>query len=241
MSRSTRGEVSSEARTLLALAAVAIAGGVTFSVLIPRAGVTRQTLLDAGFESAQRVVVVCEERLGKGAVKRLRREFGANAMRARQRYAEVARVGLCARSQGVGNCLRPDGGVFAAVTGGDIVVPSLRFLARLEDGEDESEDGDIVASYLLHGTCRVEPCQDFGALCTDAFAFKLTSQRCALPRCRNDAGDWDESVEPDCRLRLDDGGTRWNGCNVIPRAKAVGTECMPSSCTVVSGEGSEWL
>jgi hypothetical protein len=51
-----------------------------------------------------------------------------------------------------------------------------------------------------------------------------------VPACTDDVGP------VDCRLRLDDGGSVWRGCNVLQRAQAVGSECLPSACGATSGE-----
>lgn len=56
----------------------------------------------------------------------------------------------------------------------------------------------------------------------------------------------DTCGEVDCRFTgpygLSDGGARWRGFNVGPREYAVGTACVPVSCSVLAGDvPQEWL
>lgn len=66
---------------------------------------------------------------------------------------------------------------------------------------------------------------------------------CVIPDCRRVTGrlGWDSSHEAvDCLgvgpLGEADGGPRWRGCSVLPRAYSTGTACVASRCTVVAGE-----
>lgn len=58
---------------------------------------------------------------------------------------------------------------------------------------------------------------------------------CVIPDCSSSDGGWDDNgPQVDCLpsgpYGLPDGGPRWGGCNVMPRAYAVGTACLPSAC-----------
>lgn len=230
-------------KSLLLAAGVATASGLSFFLWAPSRGVDRAYLLDAGVADAQRVVVVCEERIGRGLAKRLRRELGAGALRPHQRYAAVARVGFCARPDGAsGNCLRPDGGVFAAAARGDILIPSLRKTASASSLEDdEDDDGDESQAIQLDGRCDVRPCNAFGSLCSKAFGVALATPECVIPNCWTSDGGWNDSAVVNCTQRLEDGGHRYGGCNVFRASIADGGRCVPSSCTVISGEHGSLL
>lgn len=228
--------------SLVALGFATVAG-VSFSLWTIGPEASRADLIDAGLADAQRVVVVCEERIGRGLAKRLRRELGAGALRPRQRYAAVARVGFCMRpGEATGNCMRPDGGVFAAAANGDIVIPSLRRTARVEDIDgDEADDGEVAGSIPLHDRCEVRPCNAFGSLCSSAFGVTLATPECVIPDCWTSDGGWDDSAVVNCTQRLGDGGHRYGGCNVFRASIADGGRCVPSSCTVISGESGSSL
>jgi len=61
-----------------------------------------------------------------------------------------------------------------------------------------------------------------------------------LPDCREDGGYNANGGPVDCDRRTEDGGRRWFGCNVIPRAEAVGAACLDApGGTVYSGERIE--
>lgn len=63
---------------------------------------------------------------------------------------------------------------------------------------------------------------------------------CVIPDCRTllGRGDWDDSQEVDCRFvgpYSQDGGPVWRGCSVGAAEYAVGSECLPSACSVTAG------
>jgi len=70
-----------------------------------------------------------------------------------------------------------------------------------------------------------------------------------IPDGRLPDGGWlDDAPEGaiDCKFNgpygLPDGGPRWRGVNVGPREFAVGSQCLPVECSVVSGDvPQEWL
>jgi len=233
-----------ELKASLVALGFATAAGVGFALWTIDPEASRADLVDAGLVDAQRVVVVCEERIGRGLAKRLRRELGAGAMRPRQRYAAVARVGFCMRpGEATGNCLRPDGGVFAAAANGDIVVPSLRRTARVDELEaDEADDGEVAGAVPLHDRCDVRPCSAFPGLCSSAFGVTLATPECVVPNCWTSDGGWSDSAVVDCETNATmDGGWRYAGCNVIRANRSRGSACLPSSCTVISGEPGSGL
>lgn len=59
-----------------------------------------------------------------------------------------------------------------------------------------------------------------------------STSRHVIPDCR-DGGAWDDRLVVDCRMRQPDGGARWAGCNAMPRAQAVGTQCLDAPTGVV--------
>lgn len=227
-------------------AAVVFVGGVGIDAKLGRmsadAAAGSALLADAGAVEPLRAVVVCDERLSQGAVKRLERDV-PGSLRPQQKYARVARVALCA--QDAGACLQEDGGVPVALQLGDLVIPSLRRLERLEEFEEGAESIEVAASYPFASTCSVRPCADFPGLCTDIYGVRTTVPECVVPNCWREDGGWNDNAIVDCQRRVPepDGGasTHYLGCNVMPKADAVGSQCVPVSCGVVAGEPSAWL
>lgn len=64
--------------------------------------------------------------------------------------------------------------------------------------------------------------------------------RCRIPNCWTLDGGWDDSAVVDCRAfgprGTADGGPRWNGCNVLPMAEAIGAACIPTACSIYAGD-----
>lgn len=95
--------------------------------------------------------------------------------------------------------------------------------------------------------CTIDTCATFPAVCAAWDAGRpVTRVRSAskyvIPDCRGLDGGWDDSVVADCRRKgvAPDGGTRWWGCNVFPRAEAVGTQCLDAPSGIVfAGERVE--
>lgn len=55
-----------------------------------------------------------------------------------------------------------------------------------------------------------------------------------VPDCRGADGGWDDAHAPvACQRREPDGGSRWAGCNVMPRAQSVGGACLDAPTGVV--------
>jgi hypothetical protein len=93
--------------------------------------------------------------------------------------------------------------------------------------------------------CTFEDCAKGPGAC-DVKDAGLTKVRAAskyvIPDCRTPDGGWDDSAVVDCRRAgvLLDGGAAWWGCNVFPRAEAVGTQCLDAPTgVVVAGERLE--
>jgi hypothetical protein len=138
-------------------------------------------------------------------------------MKARKRYASVSRVVACAS---------PDGGQCNDET------DALIFFG-------DTTEREVVGT----GRCILEPCDE---RCDTPKRLSIAVSPCVIPRCENDAGEYDESVPPsDCRRRSKnlEGNfeTRWFGCNVFPASEAVGTECEPAACEVWSGSSGAEL
>jgi hypothetical protein len=135
-----------------------------------------------------------------------------------------------------------------------------------DDGGD-SDDVDDSFQYRLDA-CEVLTCPmyndavDAGTMpnpfqnpfCNNLNRLALVPAECAMPDARLPDGGWDDSAgepghlaAPDCLCGgpygLSDGGYRWRGVNVCPAAYAKGTQCLPSPCSIVSGDDlpGEWL
>lgn len=95
--------------------------------------------------------------------------------------------------------------------------------------------------------CTIDTCATYPAICQlwDASVPVVrvrSASKFVIPDCRGLDGGWDDNVVADCRRKgvAPDGGTRWWGCNVFPRAEAVGTQCLDApSGIVVAGERVE--
>jgi hypothetical protein len=80
--------------------------------------------------------------------------------------------------------------------------------------------------------CDLDPVANFPAVAAkwdDPVPLTLarSSSKHAIPDCHGDDGGWVDKHEPvDCRRVELDGGSRWAGCNVLPRAAATGTQCL---------------
>jgi hypothetical protein len=94
--------------------------------------------------------------------------------------------------------------------------------------------------------CAFEDCAKTPGACDVKDAGLAKADRAAskyvIPDCRAPDGGWDDSAVVDCRRAgvLLDGGAAWWGCNVFPRAEAVGTQCLDAPTgVVVAGERLE--
>lgn len=99
------------------------------------------------------------------------------------------------------------------------------------------------------GACDLDTCATFPATCASWDAGQpVTRVRSAskfvIPDCRT-GGVWDDNHAPvDClatgAFGLPDGGPRWAGCNVLPRASSTGAQCLDApSHAVTAGERLE--
>ena len=265
--------MTSKLRAMIVSVGVFVLGGVGFYVYTPQpAARTMAELRDAGILDGQKFVMVCPERLTPRTRNRIKR-LQPDALRPRQSYGHVARVGVCFNPDG-GNCFRPsDGLVRVADLQGEVVVPSLRrdLVGTDEDaGIDDAGEDNVVDDSLQYRTdsCEVLTCQqavdaqDAGTFanpyangfCGALNRLALQPAPCMLPNCYvlsdggwdDNAGEAGHAAAPNCRgigpYGEADGGARWRGCNVTPRDFAVGPDCLPVECSVVSGDRPEdWL
>lgn len=255
-------------KSLLAASAVFLLGGIGVYVYTPQpADRTMLELKDAGILDGQRLVIVCPERLTKRTIRRVNAKQ-PGILRPQQAYAHIARSARCFNPD-AGNCLRPSDGL-ARVSDleGEIIVPSLRADLNGIDqdagvGSDDGGDNDDVDdSYQYANTsCELLTCPQFDAQVdagtkTNPYAgsclgglnrLALQPAPCMLPDVWKNSpdGGWVEIGEVDCKgigpYGLSDGGPRWRGYNVTPREYAVGADCLPSACVIVSGDPIEWL
>jgi len=256
--------MSERLRNMLFVVGTVLLGGTGFVLLTPQPATrTMAELRDAGITEGQRLVLVCPERLTAQTRRRIVRNQ-PDALRPKQSYARVARVGVCFSGDG-GNCIRvADGGVL--VTDGEVIVPSLRrdlSGVDLDAGgaDDAGEDVEVDDSLQF----RLDDCQhyscaqydvavDAGAMpnpfatrfCAALNRLAAVPAPCALPLCLGTDGGWDDSAVVDCMAGgpygNQDGSPRWRGCNVVPSQYASGTACVPSECSVVAGDdiAQEW-
>ena len=245
-------------KAMIFAAGVAVIGGFSFALHTPVPETrTMAELRDAGMADGQRVVLICPERITPQTRRRITRAQ-PGFLRPNQAYATVARVAFCFGDGG--NCFFPDG---SPRVGGDIVVPSLRqaLPAGYDAGEGDDEDGgaeDEIDDSLQYNAneCYVERCSTFDAgvttyttaFCSRANRLAAVTPKCAIPNCWvGDGGTWDDNAVVDCQKMEEPFGggpkqSRWAGCNVInPGADAVGTQCVPSACTVSAGDPPDWL
>jgi hypothetical protein len=127
-------------------------------------------------------------------------------------------------------------------------------VAMLDGGGDALEKSlaialpDVLADcveVLRPEDCAFEDCAKGPGACDvkDAGLAKVrAASKYVIPDCRAPDGSWDDSAVVDCRRAgvLLDGGAAWWGCNVFPRAEAVGTQCLDAPTgVVVAGERLE--
>lgn len=255
-------------RAMLVSAGVFLLGGVGYLVSTPQPA-TRSMLelKDAGILDLQRLVLICPERLTKQTIRRINTKQ-PGILRPAQAYAHIARSARCWNPDG-GNCLRPaDGGLLVSDLDGELVIPSLRAnLTGIDQdagvGSDDGGDNDDVDdSYQYANTsCSLLTCPVFdaevdagrmlnpyaGGCLGGLNRLALQPAPCMLPDVWKNSpdGGWVEVGEVDCKgigpYGLEDGGPRWRGYNVTPREYAVGADCLPSACVIVSGDPIEWL
>jgi len=257
-------------RNMLVAVGVFTLGGIGVYVYTPQPA-TRSMLelRDAGILDGQPLVIECPERLTRQTKRRISVNQ-PGLLRPSQSYAHVARTARCFSPDG-GNCFRANiGTARIADLEGDLIIPSLRrnlvgvdldASVGLDDGGD-SEDVDDSLQYR-NDACEVFGCAQYDDLidaglrsnpfanryCNALNRLSLVPSPCMIPDGRLPDGGWlDDAPEGtiDCRFTgpygLPDGGPRWRGVNVGPREFAVGSQCLPVECSVVSGDvPSEWL
>lgn len=205
------------------------------------------------------LVVICPERLAPSTRRKIERKEGQNALRKRQKYATIARYaeGRCRRANGNARSCIPLG--TEPLKNGDVTIPMLQRPERVDEADeaDSLSDAETAdAGALLNrkdralqlnlDACTLVACAEFEAttpgFCNKPSGIKLMEPKCVMPNCWTADGGWDDNAEVDCMWRGPDLSgatvTRWNGCNVMPKANAVGNACVPTNCEVVAGEGS---
>jgi hypothetical protein len=131
---------------------------------------------------------------------------------------------------------------------------TVRLPVAMLDGGDALEKSLAIAlpdalvdcvEVLRLEDCAFEDCAKTPDAC-DAKDAGLAKARAAskyvIPDCRAPDGGWNDNAVVDCRRArvLLDGGAGWWGCNVFPRAEAVGTQCLDAPTGVVmAGERLE--
>lgn len=230
-------------------------------------------LRDAGLVEGQPFVLICPERLTTQAKRRINKAQPGQlfSKQSYARVARTARCwnpdgGNCFRpSDGATRVSDMEGEIIVASLRRDLTGVDLDAGISDDDGGD-SEDVDDSLQYRLDA-CEVMTCSqydvavDAGAMpnpfanrfCNNLNRLALVPAECAMPDARTDGG-WDDNAgepghiaAPDCKCGgpygLSDGGYRWRGVNVCPSAYAKGTQCLPSPCSIVSGDDlpSEWL
>lgn len=244
---------------VVVVAALAVGAGVALRVSTPVPETrTMDELRDAGLAdpAGQNLVLVCPERLMAATKKRLK-VYQSGVLRPGQSYAHIARVAVCFPDGGAAACMRIDGGFAPTLTEGDLVVPSLRTSmpdsGSADDGGENAVDDSLAFDM---SSCHVEHCQLFdagspypfpNAFCGNRNRVAVVPSPCMLPNCWTlSDGGWDDNATVDCLAGgpyvLDDGGSRWRGCNVMPAQYSSGTACLPVECSVVAGDNPiEWL
>lgn len=260
--------MNSKLKAMLASSAVFILGGISYFVATPQpASRSMLELKDAGILDGQRLVIVCPERLTKQTVRRINAKQ-PGLLRPQQAYAHIARSARCFNPDG-GNCLRPSDGL-ARVSDleGELIIPSLRRNLTGIDldagvGSDDGGDNDDVDDSFQYAntSCTLLTCTQFDDGVTAGTyvspyvngclgglnRLALQPAPCMLPDVWKNSpdGGWVEVGEVDCKgigpYGLEDGGPRWRGYNTTPREYAVGADCLPSACVIVSGDPVEWL
>lgn len=252
--------MSPRLRNMLFLVGTVTLGGLGFALLTPQPSTrTMAELRDGGIAEGQKFVLLCPERLTAATKRRINRNQPGQ-LRPKQTYATVARVAICfgraLPGGGVGSCFRPDGGVAPGLDDGEgeVIVPSLRrdVVGLSEDAgvdDDGGEDTEVDDSwqYSLAG-CTHQACASstspWANTCQQLNRLWLVAQPCMLPNCFiGDGGAWVDDAVVDCKRReptmgATDGGmtTRYGGCNTIKAEQAVGSACLPSSCSIVAGD-----
>lgn len=262
--------MNSKLRSMLTAVGVFALAGIGVLVYTPQPA-TRSMLdlKDAGILEGQPLVIECPERLTPQTKRRIN-AAQPGLLRPKQSYAHVARTARCFSPDG-GNCFRATDGVARiGDLEGELVIPSLRRNlvgidldagVGLDDGGD-SDDVDDSLQYR-NDACEVYGCAQYDALidagtrsnpfanrfCNALNRLMMVPSPCMIPDGRLADGGWlDDAPEGqiDCRWTgpygTMDGGARWRGVNVGPREFAVGSQCLPVECSVVSGDvPQEWL
>lgn len=252
-------------RAMLVSAGIVALAGTGFYLYTPQPA-TRSVLelRDAGIAEGQSLILSCPEKLTAQTRRRINANQPGQ-LRKRQVYARIARVAKCWNPDG-GTCFKPaDWSARVGDLEGEIIVPSLRRdLSGIDlggdvtdDGGDSSEAVDDANQYRMDD-CRAYRCATYDAGAAPGMPWPDTpcgalnrlwmeTPPCVLPACVLPDGGWDDNAgevghmpAPDCRATgargTADGGPRWWGCNVMPAEVAVGTQCLPTECSIILGD-----
>lgn len=234
-------------RAILSAVGVLVFGGIGFQALVPKQGVKLADLRDAGVADGQRFVLECSERITPKVRTRIE-AIQPGSLRPRQKYVRVARVAVCFNEDG-GNCFRASDGLLrVGPDAGSVIVPG--FNRR----DPDSDDSDVVdEKECTYRACsRALPDAGFSnpyadGFCTDINRLAVQPPACVIPNgFRSDGGWCEESCgQVDCKFTgpyaQKDGGAAWRGFNAIPKQYAVGTKCIPVSCSLLFGDRTEDL
>lgn len=229
-------------------------GGITYRLATRQPPeITMEQLRDAGAvdDRIDRWVAVCPEKITKKTKTYLKNNgYGTFAEGSIHRIARV-----------IWEYQQADGGRVAL---NPSLIVTLDAGIEDFDGGDEDDDTDDALLFRLDDCYRYECNNADGGLnevrllpdggfrharadggevpwCNSAVRRGRVTPPCVMPNCWTlPDGGWDDNAVVDCQakgfLGLSDGGPRWRGCNSIPASYAVGTQCVPVECGVVSGD-----
>lgn len=248
--------MNSKLRSLVVSVGVFLVGGVSYTVFRREPpGQTIANLRDAGLlsERTDRFVLACPEKITTATRNNLRNN-GYGDFRAGSIH-RVARVVI--------EHTLPDGGL-------ELVNPSIDVFANEADGGDEEDETDDALQFRSDDCFRLQcnddtdggirelnwladggarhPFPDGGPRpwCNVATRRGRLTPPCVIPDCSLPDGGWDDNgPEVDCRgvgpFGTGDGGARWRGCNVGAVQWMTGAACIPTECSLVSGDGIDVL
>jgi len=250
--------MSPQLRNMVFAAAAALVAGGSYVLFTPvPATRSMAELRDAGIADGQKFVLVCPERLTAQTKRRIEK-VQPGLLRPSQGYAHVGRVADCFSFDG-GNCFKP-ADFSSLVTNGEIIVSSLRrdlvgVDASVADNPDGGESDAVDDGLQYAANCEAYKCGTYDAgdglfpdgACTNRNRLWLVPSPCMIPNCWTAAdGGWDDNAVVDCRFlgpwTESDGGAHWRGCNTGPAQYAVGSQCVPTECSIVAGDDpTQWL
>lgn len=192
---------------LVALVTVVTVGGVTYSVYAPNSpAVTPIAYADAGV-AAPTHIATCPARIRPQCA----------AAYGTRRYETLRFPVFVAATPG-----DPQGfDVLLPPRSQSVAGPCIEVM-RWADCTLEAVTGGTQAAALAYWVAEIP------------VLVARSSSSHVVPDCRGADGGWDDAHAPvACQRREPDGGSRWSGCNVMPRAQAVGGACLDAPTGVV--------